>query len=224
MPLSANAFPFTGLSANAFPFVPLNSTFYSPPPFPFPDYPYGGFGYPGMSYGAPSYPYGMTSMYPPSMPYGGGGYSTPYSMPYSSSLPYDAGMAQSGYGAASSSGNIYEPKARASKAKATTADSSNLLLTAFGLTDDSGAVRWPLAFRLLPPEKEYLRRQVEAVFLVGLAQAVSGKSNPAMTQEARQAVASLRQWLIAHEDGLAEATRHEAREFLRKLDGALSAM
>ena len=160
----------------------------------------------------------MYPPYTPSTPYGGGGYS----MPYSSSLPYNNGMAQSG-NAAGASGNIYEPKPSASKAKADGGGGS-VLLTAFGLTDDTGAVRWPLAFRLLPPEKEYLRRQVEAAFLVGLTQAASGKNNTAVAQEARQAVASLRQWLANHEDGLAEATRREAREFLRKLDGALTAM
>jgi len=228
--LSANAYPFTPLNANAYPFVPLNSPMYSTPPYPFPDYTSGGFGYPGLPN---AYPYGMASMYPPpTMPYGGGNYSSAYgggnysAPPMSYSMPYDNGMTQQGgNGSGGGSGNIYEPKSSSSKSKnGSDSSSAPMLLSAIGLTDETGVVRWPLAFRLLPPEKEYLRRQVETVFQLALAQSVGGRSSPVLTNEARQAVGSLRQWLTEREDGLAEATRREARAFLRKLDDALRSL
>jgi hypothetical protein len=79
-------------------------------------------------------------------------------------------------------------------------------------------VKWPLAFRLLPPDQERdLTGKLEG-------QLLSLASNPAVVQDAKQTVQRLHRWLKEHRNDMADATYRDGLDFLRSLDTTLTGL
>jgi ribosomal protein L29 len=90
---------------------------------------------------------------------------------------------------------------------------------------DNGGIAWPLAFRLMSPEKRReLREPAETQLAAAVAQAAAGQVNPQLVDEARLSVARLRQWLRSRRADLAEGTYADAVRFLQRADDALDGM
>jgi hypothetical protein len=98
-------------------------------------------------------------------------------------------------------------------------------LTAYGIPNEDGAVRWPLAFRLLSPEKKReLLDPLEGELRVAATQAVNGNPNPNILRQAKENLDTLYRWLHSHRLDLAEGSYRDADNFLRQIDGALKTM
>jgi hypothetical protein len=100
---------------------------------------------------------------------------------------------------------------------------SAVILTASGVPNDGGQVRWPLGLRLLGSEEaEALRQQTEALFQVAARQAQRGQSNPRLTRELTQAVNDLRGLLRQNNDRspLPWGAYQDAERFLNRLKKA----
>ena len=174
-------------------------------------------------YVPPAYSYGG---YASAAPYSSGGYggyasAAPYSYggyggsSYGASNAYMNPNAQ-GYASAQSSGGIpaYSPSASQSKQQS--------VLGAFGIPNEGGAVKWPLAFRLMSPDqKRDLLDPLESQLQVVTTQAASDKASPTVLRQAAQNVGNLYKWLRPRRPDLAEGTYREADVFLAKLDEAL---
>src|SRR5262249_30174110 len=99
----------------------------------------------------------------------------------------------------------------------------DVFLTASGVPNDGGRLKWPTALRTTgAPEDEELRRQTEALFQVAALQAQSGKVNPRLTQELTRVIRDLRVRLAADNERkvLTPAVFEEARRFLDRLERA----
>ncbi len=91
-------------------------------------------------------------------------------------------------------------------------------LGTFGIAYENGHIKWPLAFRLLPPDKKQsladpLEAQLTEVMMQGAGGNVGG---------AKKSVARLAHWLTEHQADMAEATYQDGVAFLQTLDAALS--
>jgi hypothetical protein len=126
------------------------------------------------------------------------------------------------YGASSGSANP-QVNAAASEPSPET-KSMRRLLTASGVPNDKGQVRWPIGLAILAaPGADDLVEQIEALFEEAALQAVSGPVNPALAAEARQAVKDLRRLLLKEKTerfGMPLAVYQESERFLDKLDRA----
>jgi hypothetical protein len=98
------------------------------------------------------------------------------------------------------------------------------LLTASGVPNDNGPLRWPLGLRILAaPGAGGLREQIGALFGEAVRQAAAGSVNPTLADEARQAVQKLRTLLRedrAERCGMPLAVYQESEQFLNNLDRA----
>jgi hypothetical protein len=140
----------------------------------------------------------------PIMPYGSS-YAAPYSSPY--------GNAAS---------NTYVPTANVQSPPETAGEKqTRLALGAHGIPVKDGHISWPLAFRLLPPDKKRELTDTLESQLVALA---SEGYTPAVLQGAKQSVQRLSAWLSAHQTDLADATYQEGIHFLQRIEGTLSAL
>jgi hypothetical protein len=132
-------------------------------------------------------------------PYGA---STP---PYS---PYTAAYGGGNYGAAP-----YGAGAYAAASTDTAARQAPQETVVAGVPLEDGHIKWPLAFRLLPPDaKRDLVDRLETNLLSGNA------------EEGKKGVARLSSWLAAHRTDLAEGTYQDGLAFLRTLDEAFAAL
>jgi len=98
------------------------------------------------------------------------------------------------------------------------------LLTASGVPNDSGQLRWPLGLAILAaPGVDDLCEQIDALFGEMVMQAAGGSVSPALAEEAHQAVMKLRRLLLkekAERFGMPWAVYQESERFLDKLDRA----
>jgi hypothetical protein len=160
------------------------------------------YAYSPASAGAAMNPYSYAS----TGAYGSNPY-VPYSMPYQ---PTSASAAPSSFTGAVSSAAV----ASAQSAPA-----------AYGIPIEKGHIKWPLAFRLLPPEtKENVADRLEGELVSIASQAAGGAPNTGLVADAKRNVARLAAWLKSHQDDMAEATYQEGRAFVRLLDEALTAV
>jgi hypothetical protein len=98
------------------------------------------------------------------------------------------------------------------------------LLTASGVPNDNGQLRWALGLAILAaPGADELREQIEALFDAAARQAAAGPVNPVLGEEAHHAVQKLRRLLLkekAERFGMPLAVYQESERFLNKLDRA----
>jgi hypothetical protein len=98
------------------------------------------------------------------------------------------------------------------------------LLTASGVANENGRLRWPLGLRILAaPETDELRRQIDALFQEAAIQEMSGPANPQLFQEITDVVQKLRKLLLRDEAerfGMPRSLYRESERFLNQLDQA----
>jgi hypothetical protein len=98
------------------------------------------------------------------------------------------------------------------------------LLTASGVPNDKGQLRWPIGLAILAaPEADELCEQIEVLFAEAARQTAGGPVNPVLAEEARQAVRKLRRLLRKDKEerlGMPLAVYQESERFLDKLDRA----
>lgn len=98
------------------------------------------------------------------------------------------------------------------------------ILTASGVPNDGGQLRWPVGLRVVGgTAADQLRAQIEALFQLGAQQAQSGATNPHLVRELARSVDALRKLLLRDRDerfSLARTTYDDAERFLVKLDHA----
>jgi hypothetical protein len=170
--------------------------------------PFGMMAYPGMSAGS-SYGAGSRGSMAGTGGYGGG-------MSASSSNTRGGQYGAGSYGYGGDSG-----------ASAETSSGGNGLgrvLTAAGVPNDGGRLRWPVGVRVVGGlEADELRQQIEALFQYGGEQTQAGPVSPHLVQELARSVAALRQLLRRDREerfSLALTTYEDAERFLAKLDNA----
>ncbi len=96
-------------------------------------------------------------------------------------------------------------------------------LGSVGIPTENGHIKWPLAFRLMPPEKKRaLTDTLESELLALASESSASTYNPVTVLAARKNVQRLSGWLNAHQSDFAEATYQEGVGFLRTLNTALS--
>jgi plastocyanin len=98
------------------------------------------------------------------------------------------------------------------------------LLTATGVPNVNGRLRWPIGLRVLAArEADELRDQIDALFQESALQAASGPVNAMLAQETQRAVKRFRGLVLkdkAERFGLALAVYDESERFLAKLERA----
>jgi hypothetical protein len=98
------------------------------------------------------------------------------------------------------------------------------VLTAAGVPNDGGQLRWPVGMRVVGGrEADELRQQIAALFRYGAEQTQAGPVSPHLVQELARSVAALRQLLRRDREerfSLALTTYEDAERFLAKLDHA----
>jgi len=162
--------------------------------------------------------------------YGGYGYPNPYAA-YGS---YGAGAGYGGYGAGSGYGAGAPSAAGANSAPAQPAGTDNVYtaqprqpsaLSAFGIPVEFGAVKWPLAMRLMPPDvKRDLLDKLESQMKVVASQAVSGNASQPLLRETKSTIDNVRGWLRGRRSNMAESTYQDGDTFLRNLEDSLRRM
>jgi hypothetical protein len=102
------------------------------------------------------------------------------------------------------------------------------LLTASGVPNDQGRIRWPLGLQVVGGpdsghEVDELREQIGELFQEAAKQAANGPANPKLLPEITRAVKRLRRLLIRDREerfALSADTYDEAERFLNQLDDA----
>jgi hypothetical protein len=122
-------------------------------------------------------------------------------------------------------GRSTDPQANAAKLQPSPEEMSvSRLLTASGVPNDKGQLRWPIGLAILAaPGAEELCEQIDALFEEMAIQAASGPVSPTLAEEARQTVKELRRLLLkekAERFGMSLAVYKESERFLDKLDRA----
>ncbi|HWY85337.1 MAG TPA: hypothetical protein VNX28_01365 [Gemmataceae bacterium] len=159
------------------------------------------------------------------------GLSNPYMMAMSGTTPYS----MTPYGSYSMPmygtpyGNTAPTSATAVAATKSAADAASdkqtqVALGAYGIPTEDGHVKWPLAFRLLPPEKKSELTDTLENQLLAMAGGSSGSSNSTVLRGAKQSVQRLSAWLDEHKTNLAETTYQDGRDFLRRIDATLTTL
>jgi hypothetical protein len=144
-------------------------------------------------------------------------------MGYLGGMQRSSSGAQSGiqgpYSQDSSKGETGGGSEAASEAK-----SLSQVLTAGGVPNDGGRLRWPLGLRALGgPAGDELRQQIDALFQLEAEQTQAGPVNPHLAQELARSLGELRKLLLRDRDeraSLAATSYEDAEHFLAKLDHA----
>ena len=132
--------------------------------------------------------------------------------------PYD----MQAYGATGGSTDlqVYAAESQSSPGEKSTSS----LLTASGVPNDKGQLRWPIGLAILAaPGADELCEQIDGLFEELARQAVGGAGNPALAEEVPPAVKDLRRLLLkekAERFGMPLAVYQESERFLNKLDRA----
>jgi len=148
-------------------------------------------------------------------------YSNGYGYPRMHVRPYSYGTSYGSYG---NYGQYQMPTytQEGSGNQQSSHNSIGLILTAVGLPNDDGKLRWPWALSVLASveEGDRLRRKAEALCQVAALQAQNGQVNPRLGQEMSQTVEELRRHLRHAEEKviLSRAAYEEADRFLDRLN------
>ena len=131
--------------------------------------------------------------------------------------PYDDAQAY-----AATPGNT-ESQAYAAQAQPSPEEKSiRRLLTASGVPNDKGQLRWPIGLAILAaPEADELCERIDALFQETARQAADGSVSPALVETTRQAVQKLRRLLLKDKTerlGMPLAVYQESERFLNQLD------
>jgi hypothetical protein len=98
------------------------------------------------------------------------------------------------------------------------------VLTAAGVPNDGGRLRWPVALRVVGgPAGDELRQQIDALLQYGAEQTHAGPVSPHLVQELSHSVDALRQLLRrdrAERFSLALTSYDDGERFLARLDHA----
>jgi hypothetical protein len=98
------------------------------------------------------------------------------------------------------------------------------LLTASGLPNDNGRLRWPLGLRILAaPETNELREQIDALLQEAAGQTAGGSVSSTLIEEMQEAVRKFRRLLLkdkAERLGMPLAVYSESEHFLNQLERA----
>jgi hypothetical protein len=153
------------------------------------------------------------SSYGAGTPYGGSGN-------YGGSQGYTQGYRGSGEAAsAASEGYTAEPQPYRQQ------KSWGNVLTASGVPNESGRLRWPLGLRILAaPQTDELREQIDALFQEAASQIASGSVSSPLIHEMQEAVKKLRKLLLkdkAERFGMPLAVYDESERFLNHLAQAV---
>jgi hypothetical protein len=107
----------------------------------------------------------------------------------------------------------------------TSATPAQIALGAYGISMNAGHIDWPLAFRLLSPDKKReLTDPLESQLLALAGQSSGATLNPAFSQEVKQNVDRLSAWLTAHQTDIAEATYQDGVAFLKNVKATVKAL
>jgi hypothetical protein len=190
-------------------------------------------GSPGMARPAGSaavaQPSRMSPMMAPAMQPMSAGGGRPSGMGYGS---YGSGMGYGSYGTAPYDTQAYGAAGGSSDAQMYGSEgqpspgekSTRSLLTASGVPNDKGQLRWPIGLAILAaPGADELCEQIDGPFAEAARQAAGGPVNAALAEEMRQAVNKLRRLLLkekAERFGMPLAVYQESERFLDKLDRA----
>jgi hypothetical protein len=155
---------------------------------------------------------GRMNAYGAGTPYGGSG-------SYGGSQGYTQGYRDSAEAApAGSEGYRAEPPADRQE------KSGSSLLTASGVPNENGQLRWPLGLpNLAAPETDQLREQIDALFQEAARQTAVGSVSSPLIQEMSQAVEKFRRLLLkdkAERFGMPLAVYNESERFLNQLEHA----
>ena len=175
-------------------------------------------GFRSLSFGMMTYP-GMSG----SSPYGAGSKGNSSAM-----SGYGGGMPGSSYGSQGGQygDDSYGYGGYSGTTSGTSVGGSSIgrVLTAAGVPNDGGRLRWPLGLRVVGgQEAGELREQIEALFQYGAEQTQAGPVSPHLVQELARSVGALRQLLRRDREerfSLALTTYEDAERFLGKLDHA----
>jgi len=154
--------------------------------------------------------------------YGGG---TPYpgSGSYAGSPGYTQGYRGSGGGATTES-EAYTPQPQPERED----KSWSSQLTASGVPNDNGQLRWPLGLRILAArETDELREQIDALFQEAASQTARGPVSSTLIQETVEAVKKFRRLLLkdkAERFGMPLAVYNESEHFLNHLEHAVQVL
>jgi plastocyanin len=177
----------------------------------------GGFGYPmsmgagyGMSYrGMMGYsPYGMGQ-------YGGQGYYGQGS--------YGQGSYGQDFGGGY--GQVYSQPSHQAESKSSAEDRSlGRVLTASGVPNDDGRIRWPMGLSILAGTRpDELREQIGALFYLAAAETATGAVNKNVTKQLTKRIEEFRRLLLKDRNErflMSSRTYDEAERFLEKLSDA----
>ncbi len=102
---------------------------------------------------------------------------------------------------------------------------AQIALGAYGIPVKGGHIDWPLAFRLLSPDKKReLTDPLESQLLALAGQGTASTLNPTFSQEVKQHVDRLSAWLVAHQTDMAEATYEGGVAFLNNVRATVKAL
>jgi hypothetical protein len=145
--------------------------------------------------------------------------SNPYMAIYPPSYPSGNNAAANNAAAQQAS---YAAAAAAPDAAGAMRAGQQAALESYGIPYENGHIKWPLAFRLLPPDKkEKVADRLEGQ-LVAITQGSGGMVDPTLISGAKRNLTRLSSWLADHQTDMAEATYHDGLAFLHTLDEALT--
>ena len=102
------------------------------------------------------------------------------------------------------------------------------LLTASGVPNGNGRIRWPIGLRVLAgAQSKELRDQIDALFQVAAAEIATGTVNPNVNNQLTRNLDELRRLLLKDKEErfrMALRTYDEAERFLAKLSAAEKAL
>jgi len=149
-------------------------------------------------------------------------YALASASPYMSSayqMPYVMPVQTANYGAATA------PISTTSAPSSAVNTGDKAPMNVYGISIEKGHIKWPLAFKLLPPDmKDSVADRLEGELLALVGQAASGNASAGLVADASRNVARLAAWLKSHETDMAEATYTEGQTFVRTLDATLASM
>jgi hypothetical protein len=104
------------------------------------------------------------------------------------------------------------------------ASTSSSALDSLGLPHDGNHLSWPLGLRVLPPESQQIRQQIDTLLPRATLGKLNGQADEASLRQLTQAVGRMRQLLASKDSVLAKTTVDDARSFLRQLDEAVKGL
>jgi hypothetical protein len=139
-------------------------------------------------------------------------------------LPSIAALAFLTVGAAKADAQGTDSQSNAAYRQPSAVDAAGRLLTASGVPNDNGQLRWPLGLAILAaPEADGLCEQIEVLIVLEATQSANGSVSPTVADQTRRAVGKLRSLLLKDKNerqAMALAVYEESERFLNRLDRA----